>query len=328
MTDNLTGVAEAVGAPGSFAAVDWLRDEGRHGGGMRYVSADSAMFNRASVNVSAVHYDDLPDKRLSSATALSTIIHPQHPRAPSFHMHISWTELRDGSGYWRVMADLNPSIADPDDTATFESALRAAAPDLYEAAAADGAKYFFIPALQRHRGVAHYYLEGYATDDFDADRQFAQRLGEAAADAYAGIVRGALTSVSEPSIEDQQQQIQYHSLYLLQVLTLDRGTTSGLLVHNQNDLGILGSLPARVDRDLLSSWVDRLPVPQNELLRQIVATLADTSPSTVDDKIRTKLAAVVRAHYRAHPEALSMQASGSLIPPTVDNHTKPNGAEA
>ena len=74
--------------------------------------------------------------------------------------------------------------------------------------------------------------------------------------------------------EATAQQLAYHTLYFFQVLTLDRGTTSGLLVHDQNDLGIMGSLPA---------WVDR-------------------------------------AHYRAHPEAVALQAAGDVVPPTVATH--------
>jgi len=35
--------------------------------------------------------------------------------------------------------------------------------------------------------------------------------------------------------------------------TADRGTTSGLLVHDENDVGILGSLPSHVDKKLLES---------------------------------------------------------------------------
>ncbi len=322
MVNNLTRVSIAVGRADSFAPIEWLRDNGQHGGGVRYVAVDSPMFNRASVNVSAIHYDDLPEKRLASATALSTIIHPQHPRAPSFHMHISWTELRDGSGYWRVMADLNPSIANDADTAKFNEALRAAAPQLFDRAAADGDKYFFIPARNRHRGVAHYYLEGYRTDDFDADRAFALGFGEAAADTYASLVENALAGTAGPTADEQRAQLDYHSLYLLQVLTLDRGTTSGLLVHDQNDVGILGSLPARVDRELLSSWVESLPSPQDALLRDIVSALPAETPCPVTDGTRAKLAVVVRDHYRAHPEALGLQASGSVVPPTVANHQR------
>ena len=65
--------------------VEWLRDGGRHGGGVRFELADRGPFNRASVNMSHVHYDDDDVRPLRSATALSSIIHPAHPRAPSLH---------------------------------------------------------------------------------------------------------------------------------------------------------------------------------------------------------------------------------------------------
>ena len=105
--------------------VEWLRDSGRHGGGWRYESTDTGLLNRASLNISCVHYDDLPDKRLSSATALSCIVHPQVPHLPSLHTHISWTELRNGKGGgWRLMADLNPSIPDDVDRMRFVTEIR------------------------------------------------------------------------------------------------------------------------------------------------------------------------------------------------------------
>ena len=66
--------------------VEWLRDGGRHGGGVRFEVAERGPFNRASVNMSHVHYDDDDARPLRSATALSSIIHPAHPRAPSLHL--------------------------------------------------------------------------------------------------------------------------------------------------------------------------------------------------------------------------------------------------
>ena len=38
------------------------------------------------------------------------------------------------------------------------------------------------------------------------------------------------------------------------------------------------------------------------------------------NEARVALAAAVRDFYRAHPEALELQASGGKIPPTVANH--------
>ena len=96
-----------------FAATEWLRDAGRHGGGRRFGVEDTPLLGRASVNVSQVHYDDEPERKLGSATAISTIVHPTHPLAPSIHIHVSWTEMKSGHGYWRIMADLNPSNPNP-----------------------------------------------------------------------------------------------------------------------------------------------------------------------------------------------------------------------
>ena len=307
-----------------FAAVEWLRDHGRHGGGVRYESGDTPIFNRASVNVSQVHYDDDPGKRLSSATALSTIIHPRHPRAPSVHMHMSWTEMRTGHGYWRIMADLNPSIVDEAAKARFAAALEQAAPSQYQHASAQGDRYFYIPALERHRGVTHFYLEQYRTDDAEADFQLTRAVGESAIDCYADLLKDALATAAEPDAEAVATQLAYHTLYFFQVLTLDRGTTSGLLIHDQNDVGILGSLPSHIDRELLRSWQSKVPSPQDAL----VAALADAlpqmgkagEPCPVTIESKRALAEVVRGHYRQFPEALSLQAAGDVIPPTVDNH--------
>ena len=143
--DSLQSVGGSLGLPTPFTPVHWVRDEGRHGGGVRRVAGESQMLGRASVNVSAIQYDDLPEKRLSSATALSTIVHPTHPRAPSMHMHISWTEMRDGKGYWRVMADLNPSMPNPDHTQRFLAVMKAATPEHFAVGNAQGDKYFAIP---------------------------------------------------------------------------------------------------------------------------------------------------------------------------------------
>jgi coproporphyrinogen III oxidase len=317
---GLEKLAAAHNSSQSFAPVEWFRDEGSHGGGIRFATQDGELYGRGSVNVSQVHYDDMAEKKLGSATAISTIIHPVHPLAPSVHIHISWTEMKSGQGYWRMMADLNPSNEIDTDRESFYASLKQAAPAQFADARAQGERYFYIPALGRHRGVAHFYLENYGTDDMEADYQLAKSVGEAAIDSYLNILSRALDTPPEATEVQRARQLAYHTLYFFQVLTLDRGTTTGLLVHNQNDIGIMGSLPAHVDRDLLSSWIGRMQPPQDELLKGLIAVLPDQSPALVDEAVKQSLAAVVRNHYTVHPEAIAMQASGELIPPTVDNH--------
>lgn len=318
--DFAAGLEAATGD--HFAPTSWLRDGGRHGGGTRLGTGDTAVLDRASINVSQVHYDDEPGRALASATALSTIIHPRSPHAPSVHIHVSWTALRDGRAYWRIMADLNPAIARADDTARFAAALAAAAgdADLDVRAHAQGDRYFWIPALERHRGVTHFYLEDHATADADADRALADRIGTAAITTYVAILGDALARATPATDADRAAQRAYHTLYLFQVLTLDRGTTSGLLIHDQNDVGILGSLPSHVDRALLASWRDRVPPPQGALVDAIVAALPPGDPAPVTEAAKQALADALRAHYRAHPQAIALQATGGVAVPTVANH--------
>lgn len=318
--DLLNVLSRTLGSDKPFSPVEWFRDEGAHGGGVRYESADEKLFNRGSVNYSQVHYDDDETKKLSSATAISTIIHPQNPLVPSIHMHISWTQMRDGSGYWRIMADLNPSNPDNTDTSQFEQALQEAGGEYYVQGSAQGNRYFNIPALGRHRGVAHFYLENFNTGDEVADQTFALHFGKKVIDTYINIISNAIQKRSSYDDTALMNQLNYHTLYLFQVLTLDRGTTSGLLIHDQNDVGIMGSLPAHVSKKLLESWSGKLNGVQNELLEAIITSLGEGDKILIDEKMKAVLANVVRVHYKKHPDAIALQASGDHIPSTVNNH--------
>ena len=316
----LNNLSNELGEKKSFEEVFWLRDNGIHGGGSRFEARDNILFNTGSINVSQVHYDEDDSKNLKSATAISTIIHPKNPNVPSVHIHISLTELRDGKTYWRLMADLNPSIKNEDDEKEFTKSMIDISKDTYLEAKAQGDKYFNIPVLNRTRGASHFYLENYNSGDEKADEQFALDFGKSVIDSYSNIISKAYKTRSTFSVQDIQAQLAYHTLYLFQVLTLDRGTTSGLLVHNQNDLGIMGSLPAFIDKQLLLSWVKLMQFPQDELVEQLVSCIEEDG--IINENTKVKLASKVREHYTKYPDSLNMQASGNTIPSTVINHTK------
>jgi len=316
--DKLSDLSAEIGEDKTFEEVVWFRDAGLHGGGSRFEARDELLFNTASVNVSQVHYNEQQNRNLQSATAISTIIHPQNPNVPSIHIHISFTEIKVGQSYWRIMADLNPSITNEEDRAIFEKALQDLAGDTYKEGSTQGDKYFNIPALQRTRGVSHFYLENYKTDDKQKDYEFANSFGEGIIDTYVNIITNAFKRRTEISQEAKQQQLDYHTLYLFQVLTLDRGTTSGLMIHNQNDVGIMGSLPTFVNRELLHSWSKKVQVPQDKLVKTIVDAIGEKGE--IDVLTKMKLAQAVREHYDVHPEAMAMQASGNSVPPTLNNH--------
>lgn len=318
--DGLDTIIRAVGTSSETHHINWLRDGGCHGGGSRY-SLTGPFFNRSSVNISQVHYDDLPSKKLGSATALSTIIHPHNPLAPSLHLHISWTEFKNKTGFWRLMADLNPAIEERHATMAFQSCLKAVATTTYATASLQGDRYFYIPVLKRHRGVAHFYLEGYQTKNPDADSEFAGAFGQAVIRCYLTLLQQTVTQSTVTTKEHYQQQLDYHTLYFLQVLTLDRGTTSGLLIHDQNDIGILASLPANINKRLLTTWQKKLPSPQNQLLADILAVLPEQSLCPIDDQTKKVIAKIIRCHYQANPESIDLQASAAKATQTVANHS-------
>ncbi|TEW55332.1 coproporphyrinogen III oxidase [Psychromonas sp. RZ22] len=279
-----------------FKSVSWLRDNGKHGGGERFQASDNMVFNRASVNVSQIHFEDDPDKNFLSATALSTIIHPQHPLAPSIHIHVSWTELKNGQQYWRLMADLNPAIEDKADTLLFNTMLQQATGEYFESGIQQGNQYFYIPALEKYRGISHFYLEGF-TGDENTPKHFAIDFAQQAINCYISILNDKFSRLAPPSDEELQQQLDYHTLYFYQVLTLDKGTTAGLLIHNQNDVGTLGSLPAYINRALLASWITSSLPAQQPLVKVLVELLPEQKSVHITPEIKTNIANAIRQHY-------------------------------
>lgn len=284
----------------NFAPIHWLRDNGIHGGGTRFMAEEGSIFNRASVNVSHVHYDDLPEKALQSATALSAIVHPKNPLSPSVHMHFSWTELRKGKGYWRMMADLNPSNPNKEDTSKFDAALKKNAGDHYKTGRTNGDDYFYIPALDAHRGTCHFYLEGFNRGHFEEDYQFAENLAGKMIETYSEILKQSLLK-DAPSQAEIQNQIDYHTLYVYQVLTLDKGTIAGILVHNQNDLGVFGSLPRLINGELFRSWIDKTPAPYKELVAELAKVVSDSAVKKIEDKEKLAFGQIIRDFYKKHP---------------------------
>ena len=131
--------------------------------------------------------------------------------------------MRSGKTYWRIMADLNPSISSPAMIARFSEGLREAVTsnELYEFGIAQGDKYFYIPALQRHRGVVHFYLEQYTSQSGADDATFAEHFGKTMIAAYGNVL--ANIPRAEVAADTLAAQLSYHTLYFFQVLTLDRG---------------------------------------------------------------------------------------------------------
>jgi coproporphyrinogen III oxidase len=319
---NLCRVATQLGMDLDFKSIQWMRNGGKWGGGQRLQASSDTLFDRASINFSHVNYSDEPTRPLNSATALSTILHPTHPCAPSIHVHLSYTSMKHGKSYWRIMADLNPSLQDQRSKERFYNAMKSTTGAFFSRGIEQGNKYFYIPALGRSRGICHFYLEDFTLGDFTEDHQFSKNFAKHVFSIYPKIIEDILNEV-EPKITSQQRllQLEYHTLYFFQVMTLDRGTTAGLLVHDENDLGILASLPRRVDLDLLDSWQQHMNDSHQILTQEIIKTLGQNGEIEINDGQKKSLALTLRRFYQKHPAAKDLQAKGNTVPQTLKNHS-------
>ena len=77
------------------------------------------------------------------------------------------------------------------------------------------------------------------------------------------------------------------------MLSLDRGTTHGLLAHSDNDVGTLGSIPPVLNREILAEWTRLVPAPQGGLIMRINEILGDVDDGTglavMTDAVRAQL---------------------------------------
>lgn len=281
---------------GDFVRHNWHRNSGNNGGGYRYQAADKAFFNQASVNISKVY----GLANITAASSFSAIIHPDNPHTPSLHLHLSWTCSH--AKYWRFMADLNPAIANAGHAELFANTLQRVAGEHYKLGTKQGDEYFNIPALGRRRGLVHFYLEGINGGNMADDCRFAKRFGRAIIQTYCQLLS---QNTPSPNATDYRCQLAYHTLYLLQVLTLDAGTTAGILAHQQNDLGVMVSLPAHIDLSLLNLWQEKLPPAQKTLLAAIIQALPKQNPCPVSLQARQNFADIIRQHYAIHPTELA-----------------------
>jgi len=300
---KLNALALQFGEGKSCKSVIWECDKDKHGGGKRYEARDKSLFNQASIHVSELDYEDGKNKTLESASVCSATIHPDNPHVPSLHFSASWEKMKEEKGCWHLIADLNPSILNEStlDQNIFCETLKKATGKLYDDGSVEGDIYFNIPVLRRHRGVSHYNLENYNTGTFEEQKAFILAFYESLIDRYISIFSAKLMLKPTYTEEKKEEQLAYHTLYLFQVLTEDRGTRTALLEHDQNDLGVLASLPSYINRNILSLWGEKMTVPQDLLLNQILKILPKSVPTPIDEKCKKLLANTIRKHYKKYP---------------------------
>ena len=263
LQDTICAALEAVDGRATFREDLWERPGG--GGGRTRVMAEGAVFEKAGVNVSAVHgalpagiADQMPgDGDAFFATGVSLVLHPLNPHMPTTHANFRYIE-RGQTGWFGGGADLTPYVLYDADAAHFHNTLAGAyqahAPKLYDAHKAWCDRYFYLPHRGEARGVGGVFFdhqrpgaEG-VPEGMDMDALFGwwQDVGAAFLPSYLPIAERRQGLSWDEAL--RTWQLQRRGRYVEFNLIHDRGTLFGLRTKGRIE-SILMSLPPLVRWD-------------------------------------------------------------------------------
>jgi coproporphyrinogen III oxidase len=234
---------------------EWERP--RLGGGRACVLEDGGVFERAGINVSLVHGDQVPPviaERAEwlrgmpyTATGISMVFHPRNPYAPSLHTNFRYFGVGEAGWWFGGGADLTPAYGFDIDVVHFHRTLKAWCdrhdPTWYPQWKATCDDYFTIPHRSEMRGVGGVFFDNVTDggpDGFERLRQFA-------ADGIATILPAYLPILDRrhgmPYGERERSwQLNRRGRYVEFNLVYDRGTRFGLQTRGNTE-AILMSLP-------------------------------------------------------------------------------------
>jgi coproporphyrinogen III oxidase len=269
LQDEICSALEAQDGSTGFREDLWQRPGG--GGGRTRVLEGGEVFEKAGVNISAVHgeLDEAFAKRLGGegrqfvAAGLSLVIHPRNPLVPTTHANFRYFE--QGSKAWfGGGADLTPYYLFDEDARHFHATLKAAC-DRHGGERFPKFKkwcddYFFIQHREERRGVGGIFFD-HLEGDLEREFAFVQDAGRAFVPAYLPIVERRKGLPHTP--EQRRWQEIRRGRYVEFNLVYDRGTIFGLETKGRIE-SILMSLPPHVQ------WVyDHHPAKGTEEARLV-----------------------------------------------------------
>ena len=179
------------------------------------------------------------------ATAISLIVHPRNPYAPTTHANLRFFMIEADTPVWYFGGgfDLTPYYGFDEDAVSWHRAAQAATGPLYPKFKSWCDDYFLIRHRGEARGIGGVFFDDFNQGGFDAAFDLMRRVGDAYAPAYAEILRRRKdTAYGEREREWQEVR---RGRYVEFNLVLDRGTIFGLQSGGRTE-SILMSLPPRV----------------------------------------------------------------------------------
>lgn len=191
---------------------------------------------------------NLVDKAFE-ATAISAIVHPLNPYAPTMHMNLRLFIVQQPEPFWYFGGgfDLTPYYGFKEDVRHFHQMARAACEPFGEALYAKLKKqcddYFFLPHRQEPRGVGGLFFDDWTEGGFDQSLAFVRSVGEHCLKAYLPLLeRRKDTPYGR---RERDFQLYRRGRYAEFNLAIDRGTRYGLQSGRRIE-SVLASLPPLV----------------------------------------------------------------------------------
>lgn len=176
------------------------------------------------------------------AVAISLIVHPRNPMAPTTHMNLRFffVEADEPVWYFGGGFDLTPCYGFTEDVVHWHRTAKIATGRHYPAFKSACDTYFYLPHREECRGVGGIFFDDWSEGGFDASFDLVQHIGDAFLPAYAPL----LEQRSTMSFDDHQRQWQLYrrGRYAEFNLVWDRGTRYGLQSGRRVE-SVLASLP-------------------------------------------------------------------------------------
>lgn len=207
------------------------------GGGKTRILQNSAVFEKAGVNFSAIE-GSLPSRVAAKmqvetdpffATGVSLVIHPVNPMTPIVHMNVRYFEQSSGKSWFGGGMDLTPCYPFIEDIRHFHETLRSAChkhnPSYYPRFKKWCDEYFVIKHRNEMRGIGGIFFDHLSAEGV-SDFAFVREVGEAFLPAYLPIVRRRCTTPY--GSRERTFQLIRRARYVEFNLVYDRGTAFGL----------------------------------------------------------------------------------------------------
>lgn len=256
LQDNICKKLADTDGKATFIEDSWQRQEG--GGGRTRVLSEGKIFEKAGVNFSHVHGDDLPSSatahrpelsgRTFQALGVSLVIHPHNPFIPTSHANVRFfmaeKEGADPIWWFGGGIDLTPYYGFQQDCKHWhQTAQQACAPfgdTIYPRYKKWCDDYFYLKHRDEQRGIGGLFFDDLNEESFEKCFSFMQSVGDHYIKAYLPIVEKRKNT---PYTDEQKDfQLYRRGRYVEFNLVYDRGTLFGLQSGGRTE-SILMSLP-------------------------------------------------------------------------------------